>query len=155
MKGKPVIISMLNARLAAELSAMDLYLLQGRMLENWGYRKLQERFVHESEDERGHADRLLQRILFLDGEPDMTSRLNLRPGKNPKEVLENALAYELEVAEALNAGIKLAENEGDNGTRHLLEALLKDTEEDHIFWLEAQLRLIATLGQDKYLAQQL
>lgn len=155
MKGKPVIISMLNERLAAELSAMDLYLLQGRMLENWGYHKLQERFVHESEDERGHADRLIQRVLFLDGEPDMTSRLSLRPGKNPKEVLENALAYELEVAEALNAGIKLAETEGDNGTRHLLEELLKDTEEDHIFWLEAQLRLIAALGLDKYLAQQL
>ncbi len=92
MKGKPNVISMLNTRLAAELSAMDLYLLQGRILENWGYRKLQERFVHESSDERGHADRLIQRILFLDGEPDLAPRLKLSAGKNPKEMLENALS---------------------------------------------------------------
>jgi bacterioferritin len=155
MKSKPVILSMLNTRLSAELSAMDLYLLQGRMLENWGFRKLQERFVHESSDERGHADRLIQRILFLDGEPDLAPRLKLSTGKNVKEMLDNALEYELEVATALNAGIALSEKEGDNGTRHLLEQLLKDTEEDHIFWLESQLKLIASLGLDKYLAQQL
>lgn len=155
MKSKPTIVSMLNARLAAELSAMDLYLLQGRMLENWGYNKLKERFVHESGDERGHADKLIQRILFLDGEPDLATRLKLSAGKTPKEMLQNALEYEYEVAQALNEGIKLSEAEGDNGTRHLLQELLKDTEDDHIFWLESQLKLIATLGSDKYLAQQL
>jgi bacterioferritin len=155
MKSKPVILSMLNARLAAELSAMDLYLLQGRMLENWGYRKLHERFVHESSDERGHADRIIQRILFLDGSPDLAPRLKLQTGNNPKDMLENALEYELDVAKALNEGIKVSESEGDNGTRHLLEQLLKDTEEDHIFWLESQLKLIGTLGLEKYLAQQL
>lgn len=155
MKSKPVIISMLNTRLSAELSAMDLYLLQGRMLESWGYHKLKERFVHESSDERGHADRLIQRILFLEGEPDLSQRLKLSAGKNPKEMLQNALEYELEVAKALNEGIKLSETEGDNGTRQLLEELLKDTEEDHIFWLESQLKLISALGAEKYLAQQL
>lgn len=155
MQGNPKVISMLNALLAGELSSMDLYLLQGRMLENWGYKKLQERLIHESNDERGHSDALIARILFLDGKPDITARLPLIAGSSPKEMFENDLQYERDVARALNAGIALCDAEGDGGTRALLEKLLVDTESDHIFWLESQLRLMDALGVERYLAEQL
>ena len=155
MKGKSVIIDKLNALLAGELSAMDLYLLQGRMFEDWGYKKLQERLVHESSDERGHADALIQRILFLEGEPNLAARIKVTVGKTPREILENDLKYELDVAKALNEGIALCVAEGDNGTRALLEQLLKDTESDHIFWLQSQLRLMDEVGVQPYLAEQM
>jgi bacterioferritin len=155
MQGKPIIIDKLNALLAHELSSMDLYLLQGRMFEDWGYRKLQEQMVHESSDEREHADALIQRILFLEGEPDVTTRIPLPVGKTPKEMLENDLKYELDVAKALNEAIQLCVAEGDNASRALVEKLLVDTESDHIFWLEAQLKLIADVGVERYLAEQL
>ena len=155
MKGKPTVIAMLNERLAGELGSTDLYLLQGRMLQDWGYNKLHERLVHESSDERNHADLLIQRILFLDGVPDMSTRVKVVVGSNPQEMLENDLQYELDVARGLNEGIALCDKEGDNGTRALLTELLKETENDHIFWLESQLKLIGVLGLDKYLAQQL
>jgi bacterioferritin len=155
MKGNPSIVAMLNTRLAAELSSMDLYLLQGRMLQDWGYGKLGERLVHESGDERQHADLLIQRILFLDGVPDMTKRLNLAVGANPQEMFEGDLQYEYEVANGLNEGIALCEQARDSGTRKILQQLLSDTEDDHILWLETQLRLIASLGLQAYLAEQL
>lgn len=155
MQGNPKIISMLNALLAGELSSMDLYLLQGRMLENWGYKKLQDRLVHESNDEREHADALIQRILFLEGQPDLATRHSLSAGSSPKEMLENDVKYEHDVARALNEGIALCDAENDGGTRALLEKLLVDTESDHIFWLESQLRLMNALGTERYLAEQL
>lgn len=155
MKGKPAVVAKLNELLAGELSAMDTYLLQGRALGDWGYRKLSERLVHESEDERGHADALIQRILFLEGEPNVTSRVSIAPGKAPQEMLENDLQYELAVAKALNEAMQLCMKEGDNGSRALLERLLSDTESDHIFWLEQQVGLIQQLGLQQYLAEQL
>jgi bacterioferritin len=155
MKGNPSVIAMLNTRLAAELSSMDLYLLQGRMLHDWGYGKLSERLVHESGDERQHADLLIQRILFLEGVPDMTKRLNLTVGTNPEEMFKGDLQYEYEVANGLNEGIALCEQARDSGTRKVLQQLLSDTEDDHILWLETQLRLIASLGLQAYLAEQL
>jgi len=155
MKGNPTIIAMLNTRLAAELSSMDLYLLQGRMLHDWGYTKLAERLVHESGDEREHADLLIQRILFLEGVPDLGNRLNLAVGTNPEEMFKGDLQYEYEVANGLNEGIALCEQLQDSGTRKVLQQLLSDTEDDHILWLETQLRLISSLGSKGYLAQQL
>lgn len=155
MKGNASVIQMLNTRLAAELSAMDLYLLQGRMLQDWGYRKLSERLVHESGDEREHADLLIQRILFLGGVPNVTKRIEMGVGGNPQEMLAHDLDYELEVADGLNQGIELCDQSLDNGTRQLLVQLLRDTEDDHIFWLRSQLHLIETLGQANYLSQQL
>ena len=155
MKGKSIIIDKLNALLAGELSSMDLYLLQGRMFEDWGYKKLQERLVHESSDEREHADALIQRILFLEGEPNLAARIKIDVGKSPREMLDNDLKYELDVAKALNDAISLCATEGDNGTRALLEQLLKDTESDHIFWLQTQLRLMDEVGIQQYLAEQM
>jgi bacterioferritin len=155
MKGNPSVIAMLNTRLAAELSSMDLYLLQGRMLHDWGYNKLSERLVHESGDERQHADLLIQRILFLGGSPDMSKRLDLSVGANPEEMFKGDLQYEYEVANGLNEGIVLCEQARDSGTRRVLQQLLSDTEDDHILWLETQLRLIASLGAQAYLAEQL
>lgn len=155
MKGNPSVIAMLNTRLAAELSSMDLYLLQGRMLQDSGYSKLAERLVHESGDERTHADLLIQRILFLDGVPDMTKRLDLAVGTNPEEMFKGDLQYEYDVAKGLNDGIALCEQARDSGTRKVLQQLLSDTEDDHILWLETQLKLIASLGLQAYLAEQL
>ncbi len=155
MNGSKKVLSMLNSLLASELTAMDIYLVQGRMFGDWGYGKLEARLVHEASDERQHADELISRILLLEGVPDVTERVKLKVGADPKEMLENDLGYELDVARALNEGIALSVAEGDNGTRALLEKLLKDTELDHIFWLQSQLKLIEDVGLKKYLAEQL
>lgn len=155
MQGDREVIDRLNRLLTDELSAIDQYLVQSRMLEDWGYRKLFERIAHETEDERGHATRLVQRILFLGGSPDVASRAALRIGTSPKEILENDLALELEVARNLNDAIALCREKGDNGTRDLLEELLRDTEDDHVLWFETQLRLIDAVGLETYLAEML
>lgn len=155
MKISDKVVNKLNALLAGELSAMDIYLLQGRMLGDWGYSKLEERLVHESSDERGHADLIIQRILLLEGEPNMLARTAAAVGKTPQEMLEFDLTYELDVANALNEGIALCVAEKDNGTRELLEQLLVETESDHIFWLESQLKLIKAVGIQRYLTEQM
>ena len=153
MKGSKKVIRSLNTLLTTELTAIDQYLVQSRMLENWGYHKLYERISHESDDERGHATRLIERILFLDGQPDVGARAKLTIGANPKEMLENDLTLELAVAASLNEAIALCRDEADNGTRELLEELLHDTERDHIFWFESQLKLIDDVGLKNYLAE--
>jgi len=155
MQGDKKVIDCLNALLTEELSAVDQYVVQAAMFEDWGYTKLFERIAHEADDERGHARRLVQRILFLEGSPDVSSRSPLAIGTEPKSMLENDLKYELEVAAALRKGIDLCTEKSDGGTRQLLEELLRDTEEDHIFWLESQLHLIGQVGLERYLAQQL
>ena len=155
MTGDQEIIAALNDLLAQELSAIDQYLVQAHMLDDWGYGKLHERIAHEAEDERGHVALLIKRVLFLGGVPDVASRVALRIGKDPKEILESDLELEIKVASALNTAMALCRNKGDNGTRAMLEVLLKDTENDHILWFETQLRLIEALGQEAYLAEQL
>ena len=155
MQGNPAIIQTLNSLLAEELTSMDLYLLQGRMFEDWGYHKLKERIVHESADEREHADSIIQRILFLGGEPDVMARVSLAVGTSPQTILENDLKYELAISNKLNEAIALCAAEGDNTTRALLERLLVDTESDHIFWLQSQLTLIEQVGLQQYLAEQM
>lgn len=155
MQGNPAVVSALNELLAGELSSADLYVLQGRMFDDWGFHALRDRLLHEAEDERGHADKLIARILFLGGEPDVLKRLSLPIGKTPQEILENDLKYELDVAKSLNAAMALCVTNGDNASRELLAGLLVDTEQDHINWLEAQVHLIGQLGSQRYLAQQI
>ncbi len=155
MKGDSEVIDYLNALLTQELSSVDQYVVQAAMFEDWGYGKLHERIAHEADDEREHARRLVHRILFLEGTPDVSSRDPLDIGSEPKSMLENDLKYEVQVAEKLREGIALCREKGDAVTRSLLEDLLKDTEEDHIFWLESQLHLIGQVGLERYLSEQL
>lgn len=155
MKGDSKVISKLNKLLTFELAAVDQYLVQSRVLEDWGYSKLFERFAHESDDERGHVTLLIQRILFLEGAPDVGTRAALKVGKSPAEMLELDLEYELEVAKELNEAIALCRDAGDNGTRAMLEEILNDTERDHILWLQQQLHVVKEIGAANYLQQQL
>lgn len=155
MRGSPVVIDALNNLLAGELTAMDVYLIQSRMFRDWGFGKIYERLSHEMDDERNHAVRLVERILFLGGVPDMSARHSYTTGADPRALLEEALRLEYSVASNLNDAMGIAVEAGDNGTRALLEELLADTERDHILWLEAQLRLISQLGEQQYLAEQL
>lgn len=155
MQGNQEIITHLNTILTHELSAIDQYLVQAYMLEDWGYKKLHERIAHETDDERQHVGKLIQRILFLDGVPDVASRVALRIGSNPREMIESDLELEVTVARLLNEAMALCRDKGDNGTRAMLESLLIDTESDHSLWFETQLRLMKDLGQEAYLAEQM
>lgn len=155
MQGNSKVIDFLNAQLTQELSAVDQYVVQAAMFANWGYLKLHERIAHEADDERAHAVRLVDRILFLEGTPDVASRSPLAIGTEPRSMFENDLKYEVDVARSLNEGIRLCRDVGDDGTRTLLEALLVDTERDHIYWLEQQLTLIDKVGLERYLSEQL
>jgi bacterioferritin len=154
VKGDPDVIEMLNAVLTSELTAINQYFIHYRMCENWGYKRLAEKKRHESIDEMKHADRVIQRILFLDGTPNMQRLSPVRVGEHPIEQHEVDLALELEAVKRLNAGIALATARGDNGTRELLESILHE-EEEGIDWLEAHLGLARQLGTELYLSQQL
>ncbi|MBR9726443.1 bacterioferritin [Shewanella intestini] len=155
MKGHPEVIDALNALLTGELSAMDQYFVHAHMYEDWGLNELYTRILHESDDEKLHAAKLVQRILFLEGTPDVASREALNIGKDVKEMLENDLNYEYQVAEHLRKVIALCEVKGDYQTREILEVLLDDTESDHMYWLEKQLRLIDRVGLQNYLQKQM
>ena len=155
MKGHSDILAKLDELLTHELSSADLYLAYSRTLQRKGYTKLYERLAHEADDEMRHAHLLTERILLLEGTPDVLSRFEATPATDPKGILEQALRYELEVARMLNEAIALCDQHDDAGTRTILEQLLKDTEEDHIDYLEAQLHLVAEVGLENYLAQQL
>lgn len=145
----------LSELLTDELISMDQYFVLGRVFDDWGYQKLAERFSHESDDERGHADKLIRRILFLRGKPTLAARSEMTVGADVKEIMTSSLEFELKVAKGLNDAIALCREEGDNGTRELLAELLYDTEMDHIFWLEQQLHMIKELGVENYLQEQL
>lgn len=151
MKGNQEVIDALNELLTGELSAMDQYFVHGRMFEDWGLNELHERISHESDDEREHAGKLVERILFLEGTPDVASREALSIGKNPQEMLKNDLAYEYKVADNLRRVIGLCEQKQDYQTREILEVLLEETESDHMYWLEKQLGLIDKVGLQNYL----
>ncbi len=155
MKGNTQVISALNGLLGYELAAMDQYFIHSRIYEDWGIMKLFERIDHEFDDEKLHASMLIQRILFLEGTPDMQTRPEIHIGKTVPEMLQNDLDVEYAVAKALRAAIALCEQEKDYVTREILEKLLDDTEADHAFWLEQQLGLIKTIGLENYLQSQL
>jgi len=153
MQGQPQVIEYLKELLRGELAARDQYFLHSRMYADWGFSKLYERINHEMEEETQHADALLQRILFLEGTPDMTpDALNI--GTSVPDMLRADLALEYKVREALAKGIELAEQHGDYVTRDILALQLHDTEEDHAYWLEQQLGLIGRIGLQNYLQSQ-
>jgi len=155
MKGNKNVISTLNSLLTNELSAADQYFIHSRMYQDWGLEKLFERIKHESEEELEHAAALVERILFLEGTPDVASREALNVGKDVTTMLKNDLAVEYDVGRQLKDAIALCEKEKDFQTREILEVLLKDTEEDHTYWLEQQLGLIGKLGIENYLQSQM
>lgn len=155
MRGNKKIIKILNTLLTGELSAADQYFVHSRMYQDWGLEKLYERIAHEAQEELQHADQLIQRILFLEGTPDVASRDSLRIGSDVPGMLANDLKLELEVVSALKKAIKTVEEEQDYQTREILEVLLKDTEEDHTYWLEKQLGLIDKIGLQNFLQAQM
>jgi len=154
VKGDSEIIDTLNAVLTSELTAINQYFIHHRMCDNWGYKRLSEQKKHESIDEMKHADKVIQRILFLDGVPNMQRLSPVRVGEDAIEQHRLDLALELEAVERLNQAITLAAAKKDNGTRELLEGILKE-EEDGVDWLEAQLTLVQQIGVENYLAQQI
>ena len=155
MKGDKQVIKQLNHLLAGELTAIDQYFIHSRMYENWGYNKLFERISHEVHDESGHADALIKRILFLEGTPDLSKRDSINVGSSVPDMMKNDLELELSVVKELRKAIALCEKEQDYPTREILVSMLKDTEEDHAYWLEQQLGLIDQIGLKNYLQSQL
>ena len=156
MKGNKKVIQGLNDLLAGELVAIDQYFIHSRMYEDWGYNKLFERIKHEQEEETEHATLLIQRILFLEGTPDMVTRKpDINVGKDVPQMLKNDLDLEYRVVDHLREVIAVCEKEKDYETREILEQLLDDTEMDHTYWLEQQLGLIDKVGTKNYLQSQM
>ena len=154
MKGNTAVIDCLKALLRGELAARDQYFIHSRRYEDQGLMALYERLNHEMEEETQHADALLRRILFLGGDPDM-SPVAFEPGMDVVSMLEKDLETEYLVRNNLAAGMKLCEEQGDYVSRDILLAQLKDTEQDHAWWLEQQLSLIKRIGLELYQASKL
>ena len=154
MKGNDQIIARLNETLIAEFTAIHQYFIHAEMEENWGYKKLSSYVRRQSIDEMKHAEKLIERILFLDGVPSMGKLKPLNVGEDVKTQLENDLQLEYDAVQQLNVAVAEAREAGDNGSRELFEMILVD-EEDHVDWLEAQLQSIADMGIGLYLAQHL
>ncbi len=155
MKGNTKIIAELNRLLSFELAAMDQYFIHSEMYADWGLSKLYERIAHEFDDEKTHAKKLIERILFLEGRPDMITRHAIHIGADVPEMLKSDLDVEYAVAQALKDVITLCESEKDYVTREMLVVLLDDTETDHAYWLEQQLGLIKHIGLENYLQSQM
>ncbi len=154
MKGHPDVITILNDVLTAELTGINQYFVHAKMCANWGYQRLYERIRAESIDEMKHADELIERILYLEGVPNVQRLFKINIGETVPEQLKSDLGVEREAVDRLNKGIETCRTLGDNGTRHMLEEMLK-SEEEHLDWLEQQLTLIAQIGEANYLAQQM
>ena len=154
MKGDAKVIAILNEVLKAELTAINQYFLHAEMCENWGYERLAKITRKESIEEMQHAEKLMERLLLLDGTPNMTDYFKINIGQNVKQQFENDLKLEETAVKRLNDGIKACVAAGDNGSRELLEKILLD-EEHHIDYLEAQLHAIDEMTYENYLAQQL
>ena len=154
MRGKDKVIAHLNEALRAELTAISQYFMHAEMQENWGYHRLGELIKKQSIDEMKHAEEVIERILFLEGTPNMGMGLTLKVGQNVKAQLEHDLALEVEAVAQYNAAIKVCVAESDNTSRELFERFLKD-EEKHIDFLEAELHVIQEAGIQNYLAQQI
>jgi bacterioferritin len=154
MQGDAAVITALNEILTGELTAINQYFLHARMQDNWGYTKLGHHTYEESIDEMKHADRLIERILFLEGHPNLQRLFSLRIGENVEEQLVADLEVEHDAMARLRPAIRLTLDNGDTVTRLLLEDILKD-EESHVDYLETQLHLFRTLGASDYLSQQI
>ncbi len=154
MQANPEIIELLNEVLTSELTAVNQYFIHAKMCSNWGYPRLAEHIRDESIDEMKHAEILIDRILYLDGVPNLQRLSALRVGENVEEQFRNDLAVEVEAVERLNRGIAACVAAGDNGSRALLEGILT-SEEDHADWLETQLSAIEQVGLQNYRSEQL
>lgn len=153
MKGNDDVIALLNEVLSAELTAINQYFIHGMMCKNWHYKRLAEIGRKESIEEMNHAQEIIDRILYLDGKPNMQKYMKVNVGKTVPEMFDFDLDLERSAVERYNRGIELCREKGDNGTRAMLEKLLTQ-EEEHIDWLEAQVQQIQDMGIDNYLAQQ-
>ena len=154
MKGNDEILTLLNELLTAELTAINQYFIHHKMCANWGYKRLSSKKRSESIEEMKHADAVIERILFFDGIPNMQRLSPVKVGEDPIEQHRLDLALEIDACERLNRGIALCVAKGDNGTRELLERILKD-EEESIDWHEAQLHQVEQVGRERYLAEQI
>jgi bacterioferritin len=154
VKGDAKVIAVLSEVLKAELTAINQYFLHAEMCENWGYERMAKHMRKESIEEMHHAEKLMERILYLDGTPNMSDYFKINIGQNVKAQLQNDLQVEYDAVKRLNEGVATCVNAGDNGSRDLLEGILTD-EEEHIDWLEGQLHAITEMGIENYLAQQL
>lgn len=153
MKGNPKVIEALNQRISEELSAVLQYMVHAELCENWGYKKLAEAIEKRALTEMQHWEKLVKRIIFLEGEPLVTKIAPVHIAADVEKIHQNDLGAEYEAQKAYNDTIKLAAELGDHGTKVLLEEILKD-EEDHIDWLEAQLDQIKQMGLQNYLTEQ-
>ena len=154
MKGNPKIIEMLNRILTGELTGVNQYFIHSRMCRNWGYQRLAKHSWEESIGEMKHADELIERILFLEGVPNMQRYNTIRVGETVPEQLSLDRDLEVEAVALLNEAVELAVAVHDNGSRDLVEKILR-SEEEHLDWLESQLELIRQIGEQNYLAQQI
>jgi bacterioferritin len=154
MRGDDEVIELLNKVLTAELTAINEYFVDAKMFENWGYGRLAASFRDESIGEMKDADDLIERILFLEGVPNLQRLGTVRIGETPAEKLDLALELELEAIVRLNGAIAVCVAKGDNGTRDLLAKILEG-EEEHADWIESQRELIRQVGEANYLAQQI
>ena len=154
MKGDQKIIDKLNDLLADELTAINEYMVHSEMCDDWGYGKLHEKIEKRAIDEMKHAEKLIARILFLEGSPVVTHLKKINIGQNVEAQLKNDWQSEKEAIASYNDGIKLAVSLGDNGSRDLMEDILGD-EEGHIDWIEAQLDQIKQIGLQHYLVEQI
>jgi len=154
MKGDKKVIDLLNEVLTNELTTINQYFLHARMCENWGYERLWKKVKHESIDEMKHADRVIERILYLDGLPNVQRLGKVTIGEKVVEMLKVDLALEVEAVARLNDGIKVCHDAGDSGSHQLLESILA-SEETHVRWLEAQRTQVQQMGEPQYLAEQL
>ncbi|MCS6975544.1 MAG: bacterioferritin, partial [Gemmatales bacterium] len=154
MKGHPQIIDGLNQALTIELTAINQYFCQAKMCQNWGYLHLFKKHYEESMGEMKHAEKLIERILFLEGVPEIARYDVIRVGTDVKEQFENDLALEMKGVKTYNELIELCIQMKDNGTREIIEPILADSEE-HVDWLETQLDLIEAVGMQNYLQKQM
>jgi bacterioferritin len=154
MKGNAQIIRLLNEVLKAELTAVNQYFLHATMCKNWGYLRLAQKEREESISEMKHAEKLMERILFLEGTPNMNDLFPIKIGDNVQKQLENDLKLELDAIPRLNEAIKTAADLGDNASRELFKEILVE-EEDHVDYLEGQLHVIHEIGLELYLSQQI
>ena len=154
MKGNDDVLTILNEVLTGELTAINQYFVHAKMCDNWGYQRIASHTRDESIDEMKHAERIVERILFLDGVPNLQRLGPLKVGESVVEQFRNDLAVEIAALERLHRGIALAIEKTDVGTREMLADILVD-EEEHVDWLETQLETIAQIGVEHYLAQQL
>jgi bacterioferritin len=154
MKGSAEVITQLNEILKGEVTAVNQYFLHASMCRNWGYMRLYKKIYEESLEEMRHAQRLIDRILFLEGMPALAQPLSVHVGRDLKDLLERDRQLEASTLPPLTQGVTLCWEQGDTGTRELLEHLIVEGEE-HLEWLEAQLHLINTVGLENYAAQQI